>query len=68
VLKNAAIIAGVDCTKLTTDVTALSYQFGLFRKRELTKEVVNTLFIDVGATKTTLSLIGFSNEETKILA
>jgi len=34
----------------------------------LTKDIVNTLFIDVGAAKTTLSIIGFSNEETKILA
>jgi len=39
----------------------------LFRKSELTENIVNVLFVDVGATKTTLSLIGFSNKETVIL-
>jgi len=29
--------------------------------------MLNILFVDVGATKTTLSLIGFSNKETEIL-
>lgn len=65
-LWNAAQIAGVDLIKLAPETTALSYEYGLFRKRDLTKDLVNVLFIDIGSSKTTLSLTGFSNLETKI--
>lgn len=40
VLKAAAEISGVDCIKITPETTALSFQYGLFRKRELTKEMI----------------------------
>jgi len=66
-LKNASIISETNMLKLTPDITALSYQYGLFRKKDLNENLFNVLFIDVGATKTTLSLIGFSNKETHIL-
>jgi hypothetical protein len=61
------MISEINCMKLSPDLTALSYQYGLFRKSELTDLFYNVLFVDVGATKTTMSLIGFSNKETVIL-
>lgn len=66
-LKNATVIAQTNCMKLTPDLTAVAYQYGLFRKSQLTETMYNVLFVDIGATKTTLSLIGFSNKETQVL-
>jgi|SaaInl47_10m_RNA_FD_contig_81_344922_length_991_multi_2_in_0_out_0_2 molecular chaperone DnaK (HSP70) len=53
--------------KLTPDLTAVAYQYGLFRKSQLTETMYNVLFVDIGATKTTLSLIGFSNKDTQVM-
>jgi len=53
--------------KLTPDLTAVAYQYGLFRKSQLTEIMYNVLFVDIGATKTTLSLIGFSNKDTQVM-
>lgn len=33
----------------------------------MTETMFNVLFVDIGATKTTLSLIGFSNKDTQVL-
>lgn len=68
-LLDAAEIAGLKCVRLLNEGTAACLTYGFFKKRELpTDSDRNVAFVDLGHSKTTVTIAAFRQGEMKILA
>jgi heat shock protein 4 len=67
-LLDAAEIAGIKCLRLINESTAIALQYGFFRKKDLdAKEERRVAFVDVGHSKTTVTIASFIQGKTKII-
>lgn len=65
---DACEIAGLRCTRILNESTAIALQYGFFRKKDLdAKTAKNVVFIDVGHSKTTITIASFLQGKTKII-
>ena len=67
-LLDAADIAGLRCLRLINESTAIALQYGFFRKKDLdAKEERRVAFVDLGNSKTTITIASFVQGKTKII-
>lgn len=67
-LLDAAEIAGIKCLRLINESTALALQYGFFRKKDLDpKEERFVAFVDLGHSKTTITIAGFLRDSTRVI-
>ena len=67
-LLDACEIAGLKCLRLINESTAIALQYGFFRKKDLdAKESRVVAFVDVGHSKTTVTIASFIQGKTKII-
>ena len=67
-LVDAAEIAGLNCLRVINESTAICYNYGFFRKADLDKEKERIVaFIDMGHAKTTVTIAGFKQQESRII-
>lgn len=67
-LLDACDIAGIKCLRLINESTAIALQYGFFRKKDLdAKQDRKVVFVDVGHSKTTVSIASFVQEKTKMI-
>jgi heat shock 70kDa protein 4 len=65
---DAAEIAGLKCIRLINDSTAIALNYGFFRKADLPdKEARNVVFVDLGHSKTTITIASFLKGKTRIV-
>jgi len=65
---DACEIAGLKCLRLINESTAIALQYGFFRKKDLdAKEERRVAFVDVGHSKTTITIASFVQGKTKII-
>lgn len=65
---DACEIAGLRCTRVLNESTAIALQYGFFRKKDLDAEVAKIVaFVDVGHSKTTVTIASFLQGKTKII-
>ena len=65
---DAAEIAGLKCLRLINESTAISLQYGFFRKKDLdAKEERRVVLVDIGHSKTTVTIASFIQGKTKII-
>lgn len=66
---DAAEIAGLKCIRLLNEGTAACLTYGFFKKKELPKDTNrNVAFVDLGHSKTTITITAFRQGEMMILA
>lgn len=63
----AARIAEVNVIRLMNETTAVALNYGLFRASELTTDPRTVLFVDLGNSKTSLSICNFTKEKMSIV-
>lgn len=67
-LVDAAEIAGLKCLRVINESTAICYNYGFFRKSDLSKEDERIVaFVDFGHSKTTVTVAGFKQQESRII-
>jgi heat shock protein 4 len=67
-LVDAAEIAGLKCLRVINESTAIAYNYGFFRKGDLSKDEERIVaFIDMGHSKTTITIAGFKCQEARII-
>lgn len=67
-LVDAAEIAGLKCLRVINESTAICYNYGFFRKADLSKETERIVaFVDFGHSKTTVTIAGFKQQESRII-
>jgi len=67
-LLDAADIAGLKCLRVINESTAIALQYGFFRKADLdAKEARVVCFVDMGHSKTTITIASFIQGKTKII-
>ena len=67
-LVDAADIAGLKCLRVINESTAICYNYGFFRKNDLSKEQERIVaFVDLGHSKTTVTIAGFKQQEARII-
>lgn len=65
---DAAEIAGLKCIRLINDSTAIALNYGFFRKADLPdKDARNVVFVDLGHSKTTITIASFLKGKTRIV-
>lgn len=65
---DAAEIAGLKCIRLINDSTAIALNYGFFRKADLPdKDARNVVFVDLGHSKTTVTIASFLKGKTRII-
>lgn len=65
---DAAEIANLKCLRVINESTAIALQYGFFRKKDLdAKEERRVAFVDVGHSKTTITIASFVQGKTKII-
>ena len=65
---DAAEIAGLKCIRLINEGTAIALNYGFFRKADLPdKEPRNVVFVDLGHSKTTITIASFLKGKTRIV-
>lgn len=65
---DAAEIANLKCLRVINESTAIALQYGFFRKKDLdAKEERRVAFVDVGHSKTTITIASFVQGKTKML-
>lgn len=67
-LIDACKIADIPLSRLYNETSAISLSYGIFRKKELTKDPKNVVFIDLGHSKLSAFCTAFTNEKCEILA
>lgn len=68
-LLDAAQIADIKCLRLINESTAIALQYGFFRKRDLDpKQERFVAFVDLGHSKTTITIASFLQDSTKVIA
>lgn len=67
-LVDAIDIAGLKCLRVINESTAICYNYGFFRKADLSKEQERIVaFVDMGHSKTTITIAGFKQQEARII-
>ena len=67
-LVDAADIAGLKCLRVINESTAIAYNYGFFRKNDLEKDNERVVaFVDMGHSKTTVTIAGFKQQESRII-
>ncbi len=67
-LVDACDIAGFRCLRVINESTAIAYNYGFFRKGDLSKEQERIVaFVDFGHSKTTVTIAGFKQQEARII-
>lgn len=67
-LLDAAEIANIKCLRVINESTAIALNYGFFRKRDLDeKKARNVAFVDLGHSKTTVTIASFVQGKTKII-
>lgn len=67
-LLDAAEIAGLNCLRVINESTAIALNYGFFRKKDLdAKEERVVAFVDMGHSKTTVTIASFVQGKTKII-
>lgn len=62
-LVDAADIAGLKCLRVINESTAICYNYGFFRKGDLSKDEERIVaFVDMGHSKTTVTIAGFKQQ------
>jgi len=65
---DAAEIAGIKCVRLLNESTAIGYNYGFFRKADLTKDVPRKVaFVDFGHSKLCVTFAQFLQGKMKII-
>ena len=65
---DAIEIAGFKCLRVISESTAICYNYGFFRKNDLSKDNERVVaFIDMGHSKTTVTIAGFKQQECRII-
>lgn len=65
---DAAEIAGFKCIRLVNESTAIAVNYGFFRKADLPeKDPRYVVFVDLGHSKTTISIASFLKGKTRIV-
>lgn len=65
---DACDIAGLKCLRVINESTAIAYNYGFFRKSDLsTDEERIVAFVDFGHSKTTVTVAGFKKSEARII-
>ena len=65
---DAAEIAGLKCIRLINEGTAIALNYGFFRKADLPeKDPRNVVFVDLGHSKTTITIASFLKGKTRIV-
>ncbi|CAJ0935104.1 unnamed protein product, partial [Mesorhabditis belari] len=65
-LAAAAKIAGLNLLQLLNDGSAAALNYGVFRRKEITEQAQTMLIYDMGASKTTATLVEYLLEEDKV--
>ena len=67
-LVDAAEIAGLKPLRIINESTAIIYNYGFFRKADLSKDNERIVaFVDMGHSKTTVTIAGFKQQEARII-
>ena len=67
-LVDAADIAGLKCLRVINESTAICYNYGFFRKADLSKDNERIVaFVDLGHSKTTVTIAGFKQQESRVI-
>ena len=67
-LYDACEIAGLKCLRVINESTAIAYNYGFFRKNDLSKDNERIVaFVDMGHSKTTVTIAGFKQQECRII-
>ena len=67
-LVDAAEIAGFKCLRVINESTAIAYNYGFFRKNDLSTDSERVVaFVDMGHSKTTVTIAGFKQKECRII-
>lgn len=67
-LLDAAEIADIKCLRVINESTAIVLNYGFFRKKDLDEKKERVVaFVDVGHSKTTITIASFKRGEAKIL-
>ena len=67
-LVDAADIAGLKCLRVINESTAICYNYGFFRKGDLSKDEERIVaFVDMGHSKTTVTIAGFKQQQCRII-
>ena len=67
-LVDAAEIAGFKCLRVINESTAIAYNYGFFRKNDLPTDSERVVaFVDMGHSKTTVTIAGFKQKECRII-
>ena len=67
-LLDAADIAGLKCLRVINESTAIVLNYGFFRKKDLDEKKERVVaFVDVGHSKSTITIASFKRGEAKIL-
>lgn len=64
---DAAKIAEVNVVRLMNESSAIALNYGLFRASELTSDPRTVLFVDLGNSKTSISICSFTKEKMSIV-
>lgn len=66
---DAAQIAGIKCPKVINEGTAIALKYGFYNSRDLLKEKPrNVAFVDLGCSKTTVTIAQFTPDKVRIVA
>eukprot|EP00829_Urostomides_striatus_P021897 TRINITY_DN998_c0_g2_i1.p1 TRINITY_DN998_c0_g2~~TRINITY_DN998_c0_g2_i1.p1 ORF type:complete len:383 (+),score=49.85 TRINITY_DN998_c0_g2_i1:52-1200(+) len=65
---DAAKIADLNCLRLMNETTAIGLSYGLFRHSEFVDKPRHVVFVDLGYSKLTVSVIAFKSSQFAILA
>lgn len=64
-LLQAAELAGLKVLQLINDYTAIAMNYGIFRRKDFNDTAQYVMFYDMGASKTTATIVGYQNVKTK---
>jgi len=65
---DAAVIANLNPLRLLNDHTASALQYGIYKKELSDTEPIRVMFVDIGESNTTVSIVEFLKGKLKVLA
>lgn len=65
---DAAKIIKMNISKLMNDSSAITLDYGIFRKKDLTSDEKRVVFVDFGHSKTGIFVSSFTKEKASIIA
>lgn len=64
-LLQAAELSGIKVLQLINDYTAVALNYGIFRRKDFNDSAQYVMFYDMGASKTTATIVSYQNTKTK---